>query len=213
MKRPEGTRPCPARSNALREHRQSRSGTRLADAPRGGVCSRASVIDLKDWGHRTVPPLDHAVIATLFRRWGPLIYRRCCRILGSEDEAQDGVQEVFLRLLRMSDAYEEQDRVLHLAYRIATNWCLNRLRDRRLELPAFDLSEIAAVSPGPAPETAVVHRDALARLFAACDDETRLIVYLRFHDGLTQDEIAETAGVSRKTVQRKLDRFLSRVRS
>jgi RNA polymerase sigma-70 factor (ECF subfamily) len=58
-----------------------------------------------------------------------MVQRRCRGLLRDEDEAQDAAQEVFVRVLksshRLSNRYPSS-----LLYRVATNVCLNRLRDR-----------------------------------------------------------------------------------
>jgi hypothetical protein len=60
----------------------------------------------------------------------------CYRMLGSFDEAEDHVQEVFLRAWRYRDSFHEQATVRTWLYRIATNACLDTLRQHNRRLPA-----------------------------------------------------------------------------
>ena len=65
----------------------------------------------------------------LVGRYGPMVLRRCRRLLGVDDEALDACQDVFLRLFR--ERHRLHDRhASSLLFRMATNVCLNRIRDR-----------------------------------------------------------------------------------
>ncbi|TWD79467.1 RNA polymerase sigma-70 factor (ECF subfamily) [Kribbella amoyensis] len=76
----------------------------------------------------------------------------CYRMLGSFDEAEDLVQETFLRAWRARDAFEGRSSVRTWLYRIATNACLDARRPRRI-LP-FDLEPPSPSIPdrGPRPD-------------------------------------------------------------
>src|SRR5262245_59547736 len=68
-------------------------------------------------------------VEALYERYGPMVLRRCRFLLRDEDQALDTTHDVFVQLLthreRLTAAYPSS-----LLYRIATNLCLNRIRDR-----------------------------------------------------------------------------------
>lgn len=85
------------------------------------------------------------------------VLRHCYRMLGSWDEAEDAVQETYLRGWRAWEAFEERASVRTWLHRIATNVCLNSVRDRgRRALPAgIGAPSDRTDEPGPTlpPET------------------------------------------------------------
>ena len=86
----------------------------------------------------------------LARSYGPMVLRRCRRLLRDEDEAMDACQDVFVRLLERRDRLDARY-PSSLLYRIATNLCLNRIRDRRRRATSGDdalLDQIASAEDG-----------------------------------------------------------------
>jgi RNA polymerase sigma-70 factor, ECF subfamily len=73
---------------------------------------------------------DAPDVEELCSRFGPMVLRRCRRLLGDDDAARDVCQDVFVRFIarysRSPPLYPSS-----LLYRMATNLCLNRIRDRR----------------------------------------------------------------------------------
>jgi len=81
----------------------------------------------------------------------------CYRIIGAFDDAEDLVQETFLRAWRAVDRFEGRASVRSWLYRIATNTCLNAIERRaaaRRVLPEA-LGPPAVEPPGPEPATEV----------------------------------------------------------
>ncbi len=146
--------------------------------------------------------IDH-----LYRRYGPMVLRRCRQLLRNEAQAVDMLQEVFMRILeRRQDLHGEAPS--SLLYRIATNLCLNRIRDerRRSELAqehwSSDLVEEIAAIPD-ALERLHVDR-LLERVFRRQPESTRTIALLHWHDGMTLEEVADTVGMSVSGVRKRL---------
>ncbi len=137
----------------------------------------------------------------LYRRYGPMVLRRCRRLLRDEDRALDAMQDVFVRVLQRGDRLKVTY-PSSLLYRIATNVCLNRIRDQRLDLPGDEvLMHIAGMED---PEPRLDARAMLDRLFARHRDSTQTIAVLHFVDGLTLAEVAQEVGMSVSGVRKRL---------
>jgi RNA polymerase sigma-70 factor (ECF subfamily) len=147
--------------------------------------------------------MDPKELAQLYQRSGAAVERRCRALLGDGEEARDMVQEVFLRAVRSAAAFRGEASPTTWLYRITTNLCLNRLRDRKAEVP-IEIVAPALRAHGPSPEGETAARQAAEALLDGLDRRTREAVVYRYLDGMTQDEIARVTGWSRRTVGKRL---------
>ncbi len=150
---------------------------------------------------------DRAEIEALYRQYGPLVRRRARGILGDDLEAQDAMQEVFVRVITAIGEFRRQSQPSTWLYRITTNLCLNRIRDgkrRRDRLQRAGEAAKDARSPTtPAPESRALLQNLLGQLPA---DLAEIAVYYHV-DEMEQAEIALLLGVSRRTIGYRLQRF------
>jgi len=149
-------------------------------------------------------------IAAWYEKYGPMVIRRCRRILRDEEEALDAVQDVFLNLIRaeakLKDLFPSS-----LLYTMATNTCLNRLRKKKHEV-LFAFSErqdyFACVDGG----FEQVEAEVLLTAILKDESEESRAVYFMYHaDGMTLKEIGEVVGLSVSGVRKRLEAFRSRV--
>jgi RNA polymerase sigma-70 factor (ECF subfamily) len=149
--------------------------------------------------------------AELYALYGPAVYRRCRRLLRDEEAARDATQDVFVKLVRDMERLEDRENAMAWLYTVATRHCLNVLRERRRRgqsTPADDL-ELAAPEGRSGLPGRILARAVLARF----DEGTQAVAVGILVDGMEQEEVASALGVSRKTVQRRLERFLERARA
>jgi len=132
------------------------------------------------------------------------------RMLGSQVDAEDAVQEVFLRFFRSVEKLQKLDAVRSYLIGIALHVARSeqRRRARRRWLPWHEVDESVGASAPASNDTA---REPLARLeiiLAGAGDEARLLFVSRCVEKLELTEIASALGVSLSTVKRKLKRAL-----
>lgn len=149
-------------------------------------------------------------VVRLYREFGPVVFRRCLRLLRDPEAARDATQEVFVKLVREAGRLEEPEAMLQWVYRVATNHCLNVNRNRRKRPEVADPEAVLELAPSAAPP---LPDGRLARqVLEHFDPRTRAIAVGVLVDGLEHEEMAGILGVSRKTVQRTVQRFLERAR-
>ena len=153
------------------------------------------------------PAIDRAELEALYRSYGALVRRRARTLLGDDLEAEDAVQEVFVRVINAAADFRRQSQPSTWLYRIATNLCLNRVRDtrrRREQLARLGLETNHLPSPpAPAPDA----RPTLQRVLALVSSELAEIATYYYVDEMDQAEIAALVGVSRRTIGNRLERF------
>jgi RNA polymerase sigma-70 factor (ECF subfamily) len=148
--------------------------------------------------------------AELYRQYGPAVYRRCLKLLRDREAAKDATQEVFVKLVRDIGKFEDAATALPWMYRVATNHCLNLLRaGRRHGEEDLGEWELAAPADGAA---SYPDRHLAGAVLAQFDEGTRAVAVGVLVDGMGHEELAGALGVSRKTVERRLARFLAGAR-
>lgn len=166
---------------------------------------------------------DERAFEDLVRANAPRMLAVARRILNSEDEAQDAVQEAFLQAFRGLPRFAGQARLSTWLHRIAVNAALMRLRRRRrrpAEVPGGDDDlqprfradghRLDVGAPWPedsqslleSKEVRALVRDAISRL----PDHHRTVLVLRDIEGLDNGEVAKLLGVQPEAAKMRLHR-------
>lgn len=145
-------------------------------------------------------------VEALSRQYGPMVLRRCRRLLRNEDEALDACQDVFVRLLEHRRSLDGRY-PSSLLYRIATNICLNRIRDRGRQPMDTDEERLTRIACAEAPGAGSEARVLLDWLFGRHPESSRTIAVLHYVDGLTLEQVAAQTGLSVSGVRKRLGRL------
>lgn len=152
-------------------------------------------------------------VEQLYTDYGFYIFKRCRDLLGREDEAQDAMHEVFLRLMRSADGLAEDRDLLPWLNRVTTNYCLNQIRNRRSR--RTDVSDVLDAVPaddGRWLQALIERRDLVARLLARASGQTEAVIVGYFFDELSVERIGGVLGISVPTVRRRIKEFLTESR-
>jgi RNA polymerase sigma-70 factor (ECF subfamily) len=143
-----------------------------------------------------------------YRAYGPALVRKAQRLLRNREDAIDIVHALFVELIPKW----HRDVDLAYLYKAVTNRCLNAIRDRatRERLLAREGGAVAPVGRVRL-EDEVMGVGLLAALGERLDHGHMEVLVARFVDDMTQEEIADHLGLSRKTIGKRLDRIRDQV--
>jgi RNA polymerase sigma-70 factor (ECF subfamily) len=142
----------------------------------------------------------------VYRAHGHVVLRRARQLMGDEQEALDVLQDVFTPLVRSPGQFQGRSSFTTWLYSATTHRCLNQLRNRRTRQRLLEQRPPADTAAARAEDLAQA-RQVLARL---PDRLAQVAVYYYF-DEMTQDEIAEVLGCSRRQVGKLLDKVAKQV--
>jgi RNA polymerase sigma-70 factor (ECF subfamily) len=143
---------------------------------------------------------DEAAFGELVGRYQDRLFTVARRLLGNRADAEDAVQRTFLNCYLKSDSYDGRWQVSTWLYRVLTNVCVDELRRRKPVGPPVEVSDA-----GQPPEKPGQHLD-LRRALERVPTEARLLLALRYVDGLSYGELARIRGISINTVKSQLAR-------
>ena len=138
--------------------------------------------------------------------YGPMVLRRCKKLLGDEQAARDAMHDVFVQVLSHADQLADQA-PSSLLFRIATNVCLNRIRSRRRRPEDGDPELLVQIAERTDPAARSAARAALDALFRQEPDDTAVIAVLHLHDRMTLEEVAAEVGMSVSGVRKRLHKL------
>lgn len=133
------------------------------------------------------------------------VFRTALRILGNQEDAQDAAQEVFLRLYKYLNKFDETRELAPWLYRMTVNACRDLMRKRT---HTEDLPETLAapVSDAGSSIDLTTERRWMAAALKALPEKERAAVVLRDIEGLTTSQVAEILGSTEQTVRSQICR-------
>ena len=143
-------------------------------------------------------PSMNAVTA-LVERYSALLYRHSLVMLGRPSDAEDVVQETFLRYMQKAPRLNGEEHEKAWLLTVAMNLCRNQLRHRKTH-PHTDLDSCPEPTAPPPQDTPVL--DALSAL----PDKVRVVVLLHYVEGYKVQEIASRLRLTPSAVKMRLQK-------
>lgn len=155
---------------------------------------------------------DSAAFSSLVEAYHRPVYNLAYRMLGNSVEAEDAAQESFIRAYTRLDTYDPSRKFSSWMLSIASHYCIDVLRRRRMTLLSIDeLPPMLDVSmPQSAHPEQIVARaqvaDQVQELLGTLPEHYRTPIILRYWYDMSYGEIAETMGVTESTIKTRLHR-------
>lgn len=153
---------------------------------------------------------DEAAKAALYRRYVRMVAGSAYRLLGSDNELEDVVQDSFLAAFSGLSRLNTGDAFAGWLSRIATRTSIDTIRRRRLlarlGLRRLQPIHVETLVSATAPPDVAAELKAVYRVLQDLPTAERVVLVLRRVEQLTIAEVAERSGWSPATVKRKLAR-------
>lgn len=158
---------------------------------------------------------DPDAFGTLVSRYYDACWRFAYHMLGERADAEDVVQDSFLRAYLAIGRYDERDQFRGWLFRILTNQCRNALTSRGRRTRRFVQDEIALESaPAPPPGFASGVEDAvLVHALGQLDPLQREALLLKYAEGLEYGEMSAMTGAGESALKMRVKRGSERMRA
>jgi RNA polymerase sigma-70 factor (ECF subfamily) len=139
---------------------------------------------------------DAKIFEEIYRRMGERMKSVAWNHLGNVADAEDAVQETFLKLHRAASTYTGEASFATWAYRILVNTCYDVLRKRKRRIEEEPIEDLPERAERTAPSVDDAKRMTLRKLLDELPEQRRTVFTLFEIEGLSHAEIGEILGIS-----------------
>jgi len=143
------------------------------------------------------------------------LYGYAYRILGNQEEAEDAVQEIFIKLWKLKENLEEYNSIDAVATTMTKNYCIDQVRKKKRRINddygKQDFMEFSA----PSPHDQFENRESgeiLHFIISSLPESNRQIIRLKEIEGLSYEEIAKITGQTVNAARVAVSRARSMIR-
>ena len=148
---------------------------------------------------------DESAFAALFHQYKNLVFKTAFVMLGSRDEADDLLQDVFLEVHRSLPGYQASKGAFSTwLYRITVNDCLSWRRKRRFLFFSFEECRAEPADDSQTHEEQAELAEQVLKAMSHLSSKLRAVVALRYYRDLSYAEIATILNIPIGTVKSRL---------
>lgn len=137
-------------------------------------------------------------VEEIVEEYGNMLFRLCVVLLCNEQDAQDALQETFVRYMEHAPAFHSKEHEKAWLVKVASNLCKDVYRSR-MRHPTVDLDEVSEYCELPE------QSEVLAELMKL-PGKLKTVIYLHYIEGYKTTEIAQMMGTSTNAVRKRLQR-------
>jgi RNA polymerase sigma-70 factor (ECF subfamily) len=151
---------------------------------------------------------DESAFGNIVESFQRPVFNLCYRMLGNNEAAEDAAQETFWRAFRSINKYDPERSFPTWLLSIATHYCIDQLRKRKIPLNEFDdyLTEIVPDSL-PNPESISLQKEQEKQVQNFLNGLPKLdqaSIILRYWHECSEEEIGQVLGISKNAVKSRL---------
>lgn len=129
------------------------------------------------------------------------------RYLDQETDTLDVVQETWISVIKGLNKLQNPSLFVSWLFRILTNKCIDRIREKQKEASRLERADVKLESSEVSSES-----DSLRQAIQNLSDEYKILIMLRFGQGLQIGQVAAMLNMAEGTVKSRLHRALARLR-
>ena len=152
---------------------------------------------------------DQAALSQLYDRYARVMYSLAFKMLGSAEESEEVVLDVFAKAWRTAARYDaSRSRVDSWLFLMTRSRSLDRLRQRQRQTKVVEAAtNTVQVSSSDVPDDALIiaeRRTVVVEALAGLPEEQRTVIELAYYQGYSQSEIAKQTGLALGTVKTRI---------
>ena len=141
--------------------------------------------------------MDQELFHRTYEKYGPALYRFCLLQMKHPQDAEDVLQEVFVKRLYRAPVFQSEEHERRWLFRVALNQCRDQWKhSRRKEVPLQDAALVAL------PEEERTLLEQVAQL----PEKLRTVIHLHYYEGYSVEEIARLLGITVSAVKMRMKR-------
>lgn len=157
---------------------------------------------------------NKSAYAQIINKYKNQLYATILRMTKHPQDAQDLVQEAFIKVYHQLEKYDQKGSFSSWLYRVAINHCLDEFRKKGYKMKQVEMTEATLTIPNQ-PEVVFLKKEKqrqLERLIETLQEEERMILLLRYVNELSYDEIGILVDLPISQVRNKLHRAKKKMR-